>query len=638
MKKTTFRFPRRAALLLLLLALLAPLPVRSAPPGRASATGRVVYTVAVADIPGKIFAVTARAEGLTDPSVSFAIPAWTPGYYVLTHFHENIQNVSAVGPDGKSLALTHPDPQTWRVETGGAASVTLAYEVRATDRALGFFGTYLGPANGYVNGPAALVYVVGGERAPCQVTYHVPAGWKVASANTPTPDPFTFTAPDYDTLADQPADLGSFRRYDRTVAGVPISVILVGLGEDEADLGKAFAERVFPIATAGIRLFGATPSSFPRYFFHFHIVSGRPMGGLEHKNSTVISVAKGALRARGSLSMVAHEFVHAWNVKRLRPEKLGPFDYARPVRVKELWWFEGVTDYYAPRLLIESGQQSRANWRDYVARQITTLQSNPARRRVTLEEASLKAWEGGSVGFGGLSYYNKGSLVGLLLDIEMRRRTGNRVGLDDLLRHLLGQIEQTGRGIPPGGIEAAASALAGADLAPFFDRALRSTEELPLGETLAHAGLDLRASGEDSPFLGVAWEPGVAEGGGLRISRVVENSAAETAGLRPGDVVTAVDGAPVAALRGNAAGLLRNKRPGDSVTLAVSRADGQTSAVTAVLGRREERTYRLEEMPDPSPLQRAVLAAITGDRRGGASAAERPDTLRRDRTPEVPAR
>jgi len=256
-------------------------------------------------------------------------------------------------------------------------------------------------------------------------------------------------------------------------------------------------------------------------------------------------------------------------------------------------------------------QQDRAYWRDYHAGQITALQNNPARRRVTLEEASLKAWEGDSEGFGGLSYYNKGLVVGLLLDIEMRRRTGNRVGLDDLMRHLLRQTERTGRGIPEGGIEAAASALAGADLTPFFDRALRSTEELPLRETLAHAGLLLRDGGKTYPFLGVTFED---EG---RIGEVVPDSAAERAGLRPGDALTALDGVPVARRRGGAAGLLRNKRPGDAVRLTVSRAGGEDAVLTATLGSREEHAYRLEETPDPTPLQSAILAALTGRKRAG---------------------
>lgn len=590
--------PRQIIVLLLAVWFVVLPAAWAAPPAR------VVYTVSASDIPNKTYHVAVRAEGLSAPTIAFAIPAWTPGYYVLTNFYKNIRDVSAAGSDGAPRKVTPRDAQTWQVETNGARSITLRYAVRAVDRNYGFFHTYLDERNGFINGPAALMYVVDGKTAPCRIEYRLPTGWKVASANTTTDDPFAFTAPDYDTLADQPADLGHFARHDRTIQGVPVSVVLVGAEDRET---TRFVENVFTISAAGIRLFGGAP--FPRYLFHFHIRSGRGAAGLEHLNSTVISLGENLLRAPSPPPIIAHEFVHAWNIKRVRPQLLGPFDYSREVRVKDLWWAEGVTEYYTPRLMAEAGLADRGYLYRYFAGAITQLQNNPARRRVTLEEASIKAWEGGSEGFGGLSYYNKGQVVGLLLDIEMRRRTRNRVGLDDLMKRLLRDAERTGRGFDEGGIEAAAAELTGTDLAPFFARALRSTEELPIRETLAQAGLSLSETVTAFPFLGVTWDR-AGDGGrapGGRIRSVLPESAAERAGLKAGDIITHVDGKPATSL----ADRFRNNRPGDRVRLTFVREKAQPRSVLVTLGKREQRAYRISEKRDLTPLQSAILAAIT---------------------------
>jgi predicted metalloprotease with PDZ domain len=334
------------------------------------------------------------------------------------------------------------------------------------------------------------------------------------------------------------------------------------------------------------------------------------MMGLEHLNSTVISLPPSALKGPdlSALSVTAHEFVHAWNVKRVRPEKLGPFDYTREVRVKDLWWLEGVTDYYAPRLIVEAGLAGEDYWRGYLSEVITTVQNNPARTSVTLETASLKAWEGRSEGYGGLSYYEKGLIVGLLLDIEMRRRSDNRVGTDALLDALLRETQKTGKGYPDGEIERLASQLCGFDLGPFFDKALRTTDELPYAGTLPAAGLRLHQTTVTQPDFGIDSEEVTLADGGIRLGRVMTDGPAATAGIQNGDVVTAVDGVPVSRITG---ALFGNKHPGDPVNLSVRR-NGEQRRYRLVLGAREQVVYEIESAPDTTPEQRAIYASISG--------------------------
>ncbi|HVK05047.1 MAG TPA: PDZ domain-containing protein [Armatimonadaceae bacterium] len=602
------------------LAALFTLLLLPAPEAAAAPPARVAYTVAVTDTAAKTYRVTARAEGVTEQSVSFAIPAWTPGWYVVTQAQKNISNVSAAaGPSSAPLTVEQADPRTWRVASNGAKTVSLSYDLKASDQNYGFFEPYLDRTNGFLPGAAALVYVVGGTSAPCSVTYRLPDGWKIATGNDPTDRPDTFTAPDYDTLIDHPADVGAFQRYDRTINGVPFSVVLVG-AEDVPHEG--WVEDVFKISAAGMKVFGGAP--FPRYVYQFRLLrrSGF-MAGLEHLNSTVISLPQAAVRTRNgsALALTAHEFVHAWNVKRIRPAALGPFDYAKEVRVKDLWWMEGVTDYYAPRLVVEAGLRGRGFWLSYMADQITSLQNNAARSRVTLEEASLNVWEGGdSEGVGGLSYYNKGLVVGLLIDLEMRRRTENRVGLDDLMKALLAQVTKTGKGLSDGEIERTASRLAGSDMKPFFERALRSKEELSYEEPVTAAGLKLARRGTDLPYLGVEWDFAAIRADRAPIAGVEPDSPAARVGLRKGDTVTAIDGLPIEGIFG---AYLANKRPGSPVVLSVRRAgEEKVSRVPLTLGSREQGSYALEEIASPTPRQAAILAAVTGTTRPGGGSAE----------------
>jgi predicted metalloprotease with PDZ domain len=595
-------------------ALLPALAALAAPPRQ------VAYTVTVADIPKKTYRVTATAEGVTEGTISFAIPAWTPGWYVLTNAHKNISRVSAMDGEGKVLKVGHPDRHTWQVTTNGAKTVTLSYDLLAKDqdpeaigisvgegKDYGFFAPYLDETNGYVPGPASLMYVVDGKTSPCRVTYNVPDGWKIASANDPTRDPKTFTAPSYDTLADQPADLGKFARYDKTINGVPFSVVIVG----EESGHSRLVEACWKISEAGLKVFGKAP--FPRYIYQFHLVEDLPgMMGLEHLNSTIISMPPIALSATAeTLNIVAHEYVHAWNVKRVRPAALGPFDYTKEVRVKDLWWMEGVTDYFAPRLLVEAGLADEDYWLAYMTEQISELQENDSRKRVTLETASLKAWEGQSEGFDGLSYYNKGLVVGLLLDIEMRRKSANRAGVDELLQTLLKQVQTTGKGLPEGEIEKTAGKLAGTDLAGFFKTALRSTDELPYDEILGGAGLRIERSPVKTPDFGIDLDGLSFSPEGLRLGDITAGGPAEKAGLKKGDLITKINGMPVAKAVGSVLGF---PKVGDRLLLTVKRETG-TEDLILTLGEKEMAVMEVQRIPNPTPEQRAVFASISGTQR-----------------------
>nr|WP_309685843.1 PDZ domain-containing protein [Armatimonas sp.] len=581
--------------------------MQAQPPLSTPPAAQIAYTVQVAEVSQKRYRIQVQAEGLRRDTITFQLPAWTPGWYVLRSNEGNLSNFSARGPSQKPLRLQQTDVRTWTVTTEGASRVTFSYDVRASDTDFGFFEPYLDSEHGFVPGPATLAYIAESKESPCTITYQVPEGWKVASANTPVPGkPTTFSAPNYDALTDQPAELGKFTRIERTLGDVPVSVVIVG---GDSTRYARWAESVFKIAQAGIKLLGGAP--FERYIFFFHFARTESFtGGLEHLNGTVIRLDPNNLRQPDpeNLAIVAHEFVHAWNVKRLRPAALGPFDYTRAVRVKDLWFAEGVTDYFAPRVLTEAGLASQRFWLGYQAEQLTQLMTNPARRRVTLEDASSKVWESQdeSQGFGGLSYYNKGLVVGLLLDIELRQKTNNKVGLEDVLKTLLAQCLKTGKGYSEGEIERVATRLAGADLSAFFNRALRSTDELPIVELLAAGGIQADESIRKNTALGATWD--FSQPSQARIASVDPSGPAAQAGLQGGDVVLSLGGQAIDSLLG---GALTRYQPGERLPLTFWR-DGAIQQGSLTLGAETEHSYRLRPLPRPTPLQARILASLSG--------------------------
>lgn len=589
-------------------------PVEAAPPTR------VLYTVTVADTAQKTFHLSVTVEGVTEPKLRVAIPAWSPGWYVLTNADKNISHLTAQNEAKATLPVEHPDRFTWQVTTNGAKNVTLEYDLLAKDqdpedvgtstgieKDYGFTAPYLDENNGFVPGPASLLYVIDGKASPCRITYKVPTGWKIASANDPVEgDPTTFSAPNYDVLADQPGELGRFTRYDKTVQGVPFSVVLVGA---EGKNAEKFVNATWKIAEAGIRVFGSAP--FPRYIFHLRFLEKSPaMMGLEHLNSTVISFPITALEPAelSALTILAHEFTHAWNVKRIRSVALGPFDYTKEVRVKDLWWLEGVTDYYAPRLIVEAHLASEPYWFAYISDILTAVQENPARKTVTLETASLKAWEGRSEGFGGLSYYEKGLLVGMLLDAELRKRSQNRIGIDDLLKALMKEAIETGKGFPEGEIERLASKLAGADLTPFFDRALRSTEELDYDAILTGTGLQIDKTAQTVPDIGIDTKSLSFANGGLRVGNVIAFGPAAKAGMKNNDIITAVEGKPIDELTG---AVLGNKEAGDTLNVSVKR-DNRLIRLTITLGGTKTTLYSLSPKKNPLASESDLYHGMSG--------------------------
>ncbi|HZO88408.1 MAG TPA: PDZ domain-containing protein [Chthonomonadaceae bacterium] len=566
----------------LLFCLLLALPCGAAL-GRASrqepdaASPRIAYRLSIADLAARRLRIAITVDHAPNARLAFAIPAWTPGYYQLLSFEQNIENVRAEDAEGHSLSLTHPDAHTWETEADPTGRVTLTYQVHASEAGLGFFGSALNPGEreGYINGASAFMYLVGQTAAPVRLSVALPPQWQIVTPLTPASGalsptaPSLFTARNYDELIDCPLQLGQFQEEDFAVSGVPFRCVLVGRAAvDRARMAHAIAR----IVQAAFQVFDAPDSQAPsrpfrRYTFIYHFGGPGFFGGLEHRNSTVIHLAGNMAGATsdGFLSVTAHEFFHAWNVKRLRPAGLGPFDYTRPVRVGALWFAEGVTDYYAQLLLYRAGLRDRQWFLNTMADRIATLDSIPARTRVSLEEASRKAWEGGSEGFDGLSYYLKGSLVGFYFDLRLRALTGGRRGWDDVLRELDRRYGQRDTAYPETALLDTLNAVAGADLSDEYNRYVKGTDEIAWDDVLASAGLQLRRT--PTAYLGIQMQDENRDA--AVVQGVEENQAGARMGLQSGDVIIRLNGRPVDAL--SFAEALRSLPAQSPLTLQIER-------------------------------------------------------------------
>lgn len=558
-----------------------------------ASVSRVSILVRLDDPAENAFTLEYTLQGIDSGTLTLAIPTWTPGWYRTMPYHEGIADLRAETERGEPLAIQQVNQYSWKVDTGGAQTVRLRYRVLARDEGMGFFGVAIGAHHAFINGAAAFLYEMDSKQAPHTVRFELPSGWQVATSMEFVAQseqrPFgdvrdTFTAPNYDELIDHPIQMGRFEVRDFRARGVPMRVVFAAeSGTVQVNMERTVRD-LQRIASVGIDLFGSAP--FNRYLFIVHLIDKGFAGGLEHLYSTVLNVPN--RRETNFNALAAHEYFHAWNVKRIRPKVLGPFDYTQPARTRALWWCEGVTDYYTAVLLLRAGLMGDRDFLQEMAREIQTLENNPARERVSAEEASWNVWEGDGMGYGGLNYYNKGKVVGFLLDVYIRGVTGNRRSLDDVMRFLMERYAYPKPGFEEDGILQAINRVVARDVSDLYRRMVASTEPLPYEDILKYAGLRLERQSGESTYFGVTTT--VDSIGRIIVQAVESQSPAYLMGLRAGDIVMEVDEQPVEDVRLEE--LLSRKRRGEPISITVWRR-GRPEVLEGRMGGDRRETIRL---------------------------------------------
>ena len=555
------------------------------------------------------------------------MPAWIPGSYLVREFAKHIVSIRAEA-GGKAVRLKKLDKHTWQAApVKGSEPLTITMTVYAWD--LSVRGAHLDTTHGFFNGTSVFLRVLGQEDSPCLVHIAPPSGtaykhWRLATSLPPArgergaakPLGFgLFQAANYDELIDHPVEMGSFTHFSFEAGGVPHEVAITG--RHDCDTERLAAD-LAKICTAQIDFF-ARPAPMTRYVFLVTAV-GDAYGGLEHRASTALICKRADLPKPGQttisegyrrfLGLCSHEYFHTWNVKRIKPAAFIPYDLERENYTSLLWAFEGFTSYYDDLFLLRSGVIDRASWLELIGETLTNVRKAPGRQVQSLSESSFDAWikyyrQDENTPNAVISYYTKGALFGLALDLTLR--AGGKTTLDAVMQALWQRHGLTGLGVGDEDIRRIAEELSGLSLKRFFADYTDGTRELPLERLLATAGLRLEWIPDPKAKHGV--DLGIrtrVENNEVVLAAVHPGGAAHAAGLSAGDTLVALDGLRITPATFDA--LLARQRPGNTVGVHAFRRDELLQA-TVTLAPPVADTARLTPASKPNALRRAWLGS-----------------------------
>lgn len=552
--------------------------------------------------------------------VDLSMPVWSPGSYLVREYSRHVQGLRAVDAHGEKRRVRKLDKATWRVDASNCNALVVEYDIFAHD--VNVRANHVDDTHGFFTGVATYLYPQGREDEEIELHVVPPEGygWQVytglprreASQNY-------FVAPNFDVLFDSPVEMGDYDPLEFEVDGKTHQMIFWGEGNYDREQLRKDLPRV---VEANRDIFGGLP--YDDYLF-ITMMSDGAGGGLEHLNSTALIYPRHNFTPGdkpGSpedgyinfLGLVCHEHFHVWNVKRIRPANLGPFDYQNENYTRDLWTVEGVTSYYDTLGLLRADVIDANGYLQRLAKRIRLLDRVPGRKLHSLEDSSFDAWiklyrPDEHTRNSTVSYYLKGELVCLLLDLHIRQNTGGERSLDDVLRHLWEHYYQAdGSGYPEGSYEQIVEEATGVDCGEFFDRFIRSTEDFDWNELLDPVGLELErsASAEQKAWLGLNTD---TREGRVHVNYVPTGSPAHQSGVYAGDEIVAVDGWKVTG--DNFSKLIGDHSPGDTVEIHLFRR-GELRRYTVELGQTPPDKYCIRTREDASDAQRELLRGWLG--------------------------
>ncbi|MEP6715772.1 MAG: PDZ domain-containing protein [Terriglobia bacterium] len=597
--------------------LAAPLLMSAAAPMPATPPDPVRYIVRFPEPQRHYVSIEATFPTSGQSAIEVFMPVWTPGSYLIREYARQVEGAVASDPAGRPLRVVKSSKNRWRIDTGGAPAVHFAYRVYCHEmsvRTNWVEGGSAGDAGfALLNGAATFITLADKVKRPHEVRVELPSQWKT-SISAMAGIEGGFLAPDYDRLVDSPILAGNPSVYKFEVDDIPH--YLVNQGEDGVWDGPRSAADVATIVRHYRALWGGLP--YRKYVFFNMITEAR--GGLEHADSLCMMTSRWATRTRAGyidwLALVSHEFFHAWNIKRLRPIELGPFDYEAENPTRSLWIAEGITDYYARLALHRAGLITRQEYlgegtepaRGSLSATINTLQSTPGRLLQSAEQASLDAWiklyrPDENTNNTAISYYTKGAVVGWLLDARIRQLTRGAKSLDDLMR--LAYARYSGdRGFTPDEFKATAEEVAGNPLRFFFARTVESTEELDYSEALDWFGLGFRKpiGSEAKAWLGAETK---VDNGRLLVSRIPRGTPAAQSNLSVEDEIVGIGDFRVRP--DQLAQRLTLYKPRDQIVVLAARRD-KLLRIDVTLGDQPLSNWQLEVRADATTAQQQHLS------------------------------
>ncbi|HSP34120.1 MAG TPA: PDZ domain-containing protein [Thermoanaerobaculia bacterium] len=562
----------------------------------------VRYTLRFPDAAAHYVDVEAVYPAAGARQIEVMMPVWSPGSYLVREYSRNVEGVTATTDRGASVAVEKTRKNRWSFPTNGAKSITFRYRVYG--REMMVQTNFIGPEFALVNGPATFIAPLDRLAGPFEVTVELPKGWSQSLSGLAVVAPNRFRATNYDELVDSPIVAGNPAVHEFRVAGKQFYLVNIG-GEEFWDGERATADSQ-KILEQHAKVWGIVP--YDRYsIFNFIVDAG---GGLEHRNSTVLMTRRFQTRTRRGyidwLDLVSHETFHAWNVKRLRPVALGPFDYENENYTTNLWISEGFTDYYGQLDVARAALMTPAEYLQRLSRTIHMLQTTPGRLVQPVAMASFDAWiklyrHDENTGNTTISYYTKGAIVGWLLDAKIRRATGGARTLDDVMRLAYHRFSGP-RGFTTEDFLGVVREIGGADVASWLNRAVSTAEDLDYADALSWFGLEFRKqplrNDDDAPeqkaYLGATTR---ADNGRLVVNEVRRETPAYESGLSVDDEILAIDGFRVPPDGLDAR--LEQYKEGDAATLTVARR-GRLISIPVKFASEPENVWRLRRVEKPT--------------------------------------
>lgn len=568
-----------------------------------TARATIRYSISLAHPGQHIFHVTMQVPG-AGPDLVVAIPAWNATYeirdfaYHVTHVEAACARRGAV----TALRVEKLDKQTWRISPAAdgpreaLGEVTIQYDDYWDEP--GPFSSQLNLHHAFLNLAQVLFYVPERRAEQAEVAYRdLPPNWQLAEELPAGEDARSFVADGYDNLVDAPAEIGTFREFRLQAGQAHLRVVVDGTDWNQAALSDAL-QKIVAYETGMMR-----QEPFREYMFLFHFGSSMEVGGggMEHSNCTAIASSSG----QAAPGVAAHEFFHLWNVKRIRPQSLQPVDYTREMWTRALWFAEGVTSTYASFAMVRSGLWTSDQFYSDLAGQFTSLEARPAHLWQSAEESSLDTWlekydyyDAPQVS---ISYYNKGQIIGVMLDLAIRDATDNHKSLDDVLRGMNADYAERGRFYDDSaGVEREVEKITGRSFRPFFAKYVAATSEIPYNDFLRAAGLQAQSEPHEMADFGFQTLRG--PDASVAIASVTPGSGAEQAGLAAGDMLLQLDGRPPGR---SAFRFLLQHSPGDVVKVRIDR-DGTEHELSFALGKRGVQVYSISEIPGSTERQKRI--------------------------------
>ncbi|HXT64221.1 MAG TPA: PDZ domain-containing protein [Pyrinomonadaceae bacterium] len=597
------------------------------------------YRLGMSQPSSHLFEVTIEVEvppSQAPESLDFQMPKWSPGRYAVFDFAKNVQQFQALGgicPSGKvpctlpDFPVTRVDEQTWRVSMMNKHSATITYKVYGNDLS----GTFsqLDSRHANFNGGNLFMYVVNHKPDPVTLTISPPNGWRIVNGRMENRDQREWHFPNWDIMIDTPTEVAPDWTDDVfTVDGKQYHVVVHSLGK-EGGKRPELVRGIEKIVRAETGMWG--PPEFDSYTFLIHFANdGRSGDGMEHLTSTQI-ILSGALadpsQLEEALSTASHEFFHVWNVKRLRPIELGPWDFTRPAHTRGLWIAEGITNYYGHLMQRRAGLWDDTKFYKELMDQVSDVDNSPGSKLMSAEDSSLSApflddaphAQETNLSNTSVSYYPKGEIIGVVLDLLIRGKTKGKISLDDVMRRMYREFYLDspnatyylrGRGYRDEDFFRVASEVAGEDLNDFFKRYASGVETPPYEEAFAQVGLRFIREPRGPVTVGITADED--EKTSFKIGEVRPNSPAAAAGLEDGDVITLFGGTRLTP--SNLLKTVSRYKPGDRVPLIVQRG-GKVNRLTLTMGPPQLFNFRLVEDPAASAEAKTLRAAWLSGKR-----------------------